>query len=174
MDSEQQKIITEVASEVRQKLEGEDSGHDWWHIVRVWNTAKHIGAAENADIFIVELAALLQALARQAQRPGAGQRGVWIAGQLGAGLGDGEQVRAEVAAVHRGHITRRQRLQGPGVVPVQEVAPVPLHGLQGHEGGFEPVEQLQRADPAELARAGGRRRRRARRRAGVNPAYGRR
>ena len=37
MNPEQQKIIQKVADEVRQKLEGEGSGHDWWHIVRVWN-----------------------------------------------------------------------------------------------------------------------------------------
>lgn len=57
--SEQQLIIQKVADEVRAKLEGEGSGHDWWHIVRVWNMAKHIGAGEGADMFIVELAALL-------------------------------------------------------------------------------------------------------------------
>ena len=61
----------------------------------------------------------------------------------------------QVAAVHRGHIARVQGLQGFGVVPVQEVPLVPLHGLQGGQRGFEPVDQFQRADPAELARAAG-------------------
>ena len=63
MNPEQQKIIQKVADEVRQKLEGEGSGHDWWHIVRVWNMAKHIGTSEGADIFVVELAALLHDIA---------------------------------------------------------------------------------------------------------------
>src|SRR3990167_4492416 len=63
MNPEQEKTIQKVADEVRQKLEGEGSGHDWWHIVRVWNMAKHIGKRENADIFIVELAALLHDIA---------------------------------------------------------------------------------------------------------------
>jgi uncharacterized protein len=44
-------------------MEGEGSGHDWWHIYRVWNIAKHIAKKENADKFIVELAALLHDIA---------------------------------------------------------------------------------------------------------------
>lgn len=35
------------------------SGHDWWHIYRVWNTAKELADNEGADRTIVELAALL-------------------------------------------------------------------------------------------------------------------
>lgn len=30
MEAEQQKIILEVEKEVKQKPEGEGSGHDWW------------------------------------------------------------------------------------------------------------------------------------------------
>lgn len=63
MDKEQTKIINEVAEEVKKRLEGEGSGHDWWHIVRVWNTAKHIGTNEGVDLFVVELAALLHDIA---------------------------------------------------------------------------------------------------------------
>jgi uncharacterized protein len=37
----------------------EGSGHDWWHIYRVWNTAKNLADDEGADRTIVELAALL-------------------------------------------------------------------------------------------------------------------
>lgn len=63
MNPEQEKIIQKIAEEVKQKLEGEGSGHDWWHVVRVWNTAKHIGNSEKTNIFIVELAALLHDIA---------------------------------------------------------------------------------------------------------------
>ena len=58
-------IITKTASFVRDSLEGEGSGHDWWHIQRVWNTGKYIGTqtTEKADIFIIELAALLHDIA---------------------------------------------------------------------------------------------------------------
>ena len=62
---EKTEIISKTADFVRSKLEGEGSGHDWWHIQRVWNTAKNIASqtSEEADILIVELAALLHDIA---------------------------------------------------------------------------------------------------------------
>lgn len=63
MTVEQQRIIDSVATEVRSRLEGEGSGHDWWHIVRVWNMARHLCEIERADFFVVELAALLHDVA---------------------------------------------------------------------------------------------------------------
>lgn len=55
----QQEIIDLTAEHVKALLSGEGSGHDWWHILRVWNNAKTIAATEKANMFIVELAALL-------------------------------------------------------------------------------------------------------------------
>jgi len=39
-------IVRKVAQEVKRRLEGEGTGHDWWHIERVWNNAKRIGKEE--------------------------------------------------------------------------------------------------------------------------------
>jgi len=47
---------------VRETLTGDSSGHDWWHIHRVRRLALELGKAEGADLFIVELAALLHDL----------------------------------------------------------------------------------------------------------------
>lgn len=58
-----QEIINAIAQRVRDTLEGEGSGHDWWHILRVWNMAKHLCEMERADFFVVELAALLHDIA---------------------------------------------------------------------------------------------------------------
>ncbi len=58
-----QEIINKTAQYARETLEGEGSGHDWWHIYRVWKMAQHIGQKENADMFVVELAALLHDIA---------------------------------------------------------------------------------------------------------------
>jgi uncharacterized protein len=44
-------------------LSGEGSGHDWWHVYRVWRMARRIGRAEGADLLVVELAALLHDIA---------------------------------------------------------------------------------------------------------------
>ena len=51
--------IRETKEFVRKKLFGEASGHDWFHIERVYNLAKFIAKEEGADTFIVEMAALL-------------------------------------------------------------------------------------------------------------------
>jgi uncharacterized protein len=56
-------ILKQTADFVRQKLEGEGTGHDWWHIYRVWQNAKSISADEGGNLFIIELAALLHDIA---------------------------------------------------------------------------------------------------------------
>ncbi len=58
MQSEKE-ILENVKSEIQNQFEGEATGHDWWHIVRVVNTAKQIAVEEGANSFIVELSALL-------------------------------------------------------------------------------------------------------------------
>jgi uncharacterized protein len=58
-----QAIIGKTAEHVRAKFSGESSGHDWWHVHRVWKTAVRIGTSEKADLFVVELAALLHDIA---------------------------------------------------------------------------------------------------------------
>jgi len=59
----QASIIQQTADFIKNRLQGEGSGHDWWHTHRVWQTAKHIAHCEHADVLIVELAALLHDVA---------------------------------------------------------------------------------------------------------------
>ena len=61
MDKNQ--IIIQTAKYIKLRLNGEGSGHDWWHVYRVWKNAVHIAESEEADLFIVELAALLHDIA---------------------------------------------------------------------------------------------------------------
>jgi len=57
-------IIEKTRAYVEEKFNGEGSGHDWWHMYRVWKLAKHIARSEpSADPFIVEIAALLHDVA---------------------------------------------------------------------------------------------------------------
>ena len=60
---DKQKIIENTVAFIKQKLTGEGSGHDWWHILRVWGNAKNIGSHEKADMFIIELSAILHDIA---------------------------------------------------------------------------------------------------------------
>ena len=59
----QETIILKTVEFVKQTLAGAEGGHDWWHIYRVWKLAKHIAATENANLFVVELGALLHDIA---------------------------------------------------------------------------------------------------------------
>ncbi len=56
-------IIRKTAEFARETLSGDGSGHDWWHVYRVWKTAVKIAQQEQADLFVVELAALLHDIA---------------------------------------------------------------------------------------------------------------
>jgi uncharacterized protein len=56
-------IIDKTCKFVENKLSGDGSGHDWWHIFRVWTLAKKIAVEEKAQIEIVELGALLHDIA---------------------------------------------------------------------------------------------------------------
>lgn len=56
-------IIQKTTDHVRGLLSGEGSGHDWFHIERVRNVALTIAREEKADLFVVELTALLHDVA---------------------------------------------------------------------------------------------------------------
>lgn len=58
-----EEIISQTTEYIKNKFSGEGSGHDWWHIYRVWKNAIHISKEENVDLFIIELAALLHDIA---------------------------------------------------------------------------------------------------------------
>ena len=56
-------VISQTVEHVQQTLAGDSSGHDWWHIDRVRRNAVQIATVENADLLIVELAALVHDIA---------------------------------------------------------------------------------------------------------------
>ncbi len=56
-------IISSTAEHARSVLSGDPTGHDWWHVYRVWQMARRIGRDEGTDMLVVELAALLHDIA---------------------------------------------------------------------------------------------------------------
>ena len=56
-------IIHKTEEFIKSKLTGESSGHDWWHVHRVWKMAVQIAKHEQVDLFVVELGALLHDIA---------------------------------------------------------------------------------------------------------------
>lgn len=56
-------LIQNTIQLVKQKLEGTESGHDWFHIERVWKLSTYIQEREGGDQQVIELAALLHDIA---------------------------------------------------------------------------------------------------------------
>lgn len=56
-------LIRKTINLVKEKLEGTESGHDWFHIERVWKLSLKIQEKEGGDKLIIELAALLHDIA---------------------------------------------------------------------------------------------------------------
>lgn len=56
-------IIDNTVAFVKEKLEGAEAGHDWFHIERVWKLSKKIAQEEDCNHYVVELAALLHDIA---------------------------------------------------------------------------------------------------------------
>lgn len=61
MNKEQ--IVEKTVDFVKEVLADAEGGHDWWHIYRVWKSAKQIAQSEDVDLFVVELGALLHDIA---------------------------------------------------------------------------------------------------------------
>lgn len=59
----QKEIIDNTILFVKKTLQNAESGHDWFHIERVYKNAKLIAQTETCNLFIVELAALLHDIA---------------------------------------------------------------------------------------------------------------
>ncbi len=58
-------IISKIEKEAKKFFEGASGCHDWTHVERVKNLALHIGKKEKADLFVLEIAALLHDIGRK-------------------------------------------------------------------------------------------------------------
>lgn len=58
-----EEIIAATVIFTKETLESAEGGHDWWHVYRVWKSAKLIASGEQVDSLVVELGALLHDIA---------------------------------------------------------------------------------------------------------------
>ena len=89
-------LINQTIEFVKHTLKDAEAGHDWWHIQRVWNNAKLIGQSENADMLVVELAALLHDIADSKFHNGDEEIGPKLAGDFLKGIKVQESVTNHV------------------------------------------------------------------------------
>ncbi len=59
----QRAILKKTKNFVKQRFKGAEGGHDWYHTKRVLANSIHIARKENANLFVVQLAALLHDIA---------------------------------------------------------------------------------------------------------------
>lgn len=74
--------IEKTAEFVKKTLANAEGGHDWWHILRVWNNVKLLLKTETGDQLVCELTALLHDIADSKFHNGDEQIGPRIAGEF--------------------------------------------------------------------------------------------
>ncbi|NCP88334.1 MAG: phosphohydrolase [Anaerolineae bacterium CG_4_9_14_3_um_filter_57_17] len=101
--------LQQTAAYIRAEFERDTTGHDWWHIYRVWQLARKIALQEKADLEIVELAALLHDLDDWKLSPASGgeplRAAAWLR-QIGVAPAESDQIL---------DIIRRVSFKGAGV-----------------------------------------------------------
>jgi uncharacterized protein len=97
-------FVEKTAAFIKNKFQGESSGHDWWHTYRVWQNALSIAVTEPAaNLLVVELAALLHDVAdwkfnHGDETEGPRQARVWLE-QNGSASEVSDQVCAIISGV---------------------------------------------------------------------------
>src|SRR5436190_1926215 len=106
-------LVPRVAESVRAAMAGEGSGHDWWHVWRVWRLAERLARTEpRSDRAVVALGALLHDL------------GDWK-------FHGGDEAAAPEPAAHEGGPAARPRAARlPGGVPEALSRGVEREGLR--------------------------------------------
>jgi uncharacterized protein len=94
-------IINQTVQFVKESLQGAETGHDWWHIERVWNNAKLLIKSEDVDPFIVELAALLHDIADSKFNNGDEEIGPKKAGEFLNSIGVEDEIIIHIQQIIR-------------------------------------------------------------------------
>lgn len=147
MSENKAEIIKATSTFVYKKLQGAEAGHDWWHILRVWNLAKHIAQMEERDTYIIELSALLHDISDPKFNNGDEKQGPAIARNFLKIIGASkETIRAVVIIIERisfRHSFEDQKHEiSPELAIVQDADRLDAMGAIGiartfHYGGYK-------------------------------------
>jgi uncharacterized protein len=92
-------VLSRTADYVRAELQDDSSGHDWWHVHRVRELAVNLARKEGADVYVVELAALLHDISDYKLNGGDHEKGPQIAYDWLIKLGESDQCAHAVAHI---------------------------------------------------------------------------
>lgn len=93
--------VKKTQDHVRSLLSKDSTGHDWFHVERVWKMAAHLAQTVNADSRTVELAALLHDIDDYKLNGGDTEAGPKAAAAWLISIGAGNQVAEAVADIIR-------------------------------------------------------------------------
>lgn len=96
-----QLLIEKTIEFVKQELQHAEAGHDWWHIERVWKSAKAIAKEEQVDLLVVEFAALLHDIADPKFHNGDEEIGPQKAGEFLKSIAVDEEIIVHVQEIIR-------------------------------------------------------------------------
>jgi uncharacterized protein len=104
---DQAAVIRETAAFIHEGFKEAANGHDWWHVYRVWKMATRLAEEESgADLFVVELGALLHDIADWKFHDADLEAGPRRASEWLSGLGVDPDVRDKVVEIVR-HVSFR-------------------------------------------------------------------
>lgn len=99
IETDKQKVIDQTKEYIKARLRTDPTGHDWWHTYRVWRNALYIGELEKANLFVVQLAALLHDIADYKLNNGDDTLGPKLAAEWLENLGVTKEVIAHVSEI---------------------------------------------------------------------------
>lgn len=142
-----QDILQKTEKYVREQLQDAEAGHDWWHILRVWNTTKLILETEEADACVCQLAALLHDIADSKFYAGDEEIGPRKAGDFLHSLSlDGEKIEHVQSIIrhmsYKNSFDQKQSFHSKELEIVQDADRLDAIGAIGvarafHYGGFK-------------------------------------
>ena len=110
--------IQKTIAFVKEKLEGAEAGHDWFHIERVWKLSKKIAAEEGGNREVVELAALLHDIADPKFHDGDETLALKISEELMNSLNVSQEVVEQVLFIIK-NISFKNRGESPENPPIE-------------------------------------------------------
>jgi len=111
-------IIDNTVEFVKQKLEGAEAGHDWFHIERVWKLSKKIAQDEDCNQDVVELSALLHDIADPKFHNGDETLALTVSREFLEGENTPEDIIEQVLFVIK-NISFKNRGEAPKDLPVE-------------------------------------------------------
>ncbi|CAA7386158.1 HD domain-containing protein [Chryseobacterium fistulae] len=111
-------LIANTVDFVKEKLEGAEAGHDWFHIERVWKLSKKIAQYEDCNQIVVELSALLHDIADPKFHNGDETIALHVSREFLESQNVSEEIIEKVLFIIK-NISFKNRAEAPKVIPIE-------------------------------------------------------